>query len=250
KLLSALALRGDLQLSTTDIKILASKSFRYMLKFLANVPNAATAVEFLKLTEAIANVSPEPAALKEQVGWIANQILQKQWRDQRLLKSESLAYLIRKQIVESSDPIKIIEDYITGFNALAKGNAEILETFAFLDNETFLNFYKTVFAQLNQLCSKIPEIIQETEDDDQEVKVLQNLEKLSIVFANLMKVGKYRNFISKKGFLAVFLKRGKDFMDSWNRFAMVQLSKFFRENMEDIKFVLENIQKGTRDLQV
>ncbi|KAJ3112821.1 Fanconi anemia group D2 protein [Nowakowskiella sp. JEL0407] len=263
-LLTSIAKRAELQLNTTiNMQQLTGIVFGYMLKFFKNVPNLNTAIQYLKLMEAIANTSVDPQKLGDKIGWLADRILEKDWDDQRMIKPDGLSYLINKQITERDQPLEVIARYITtAFPALQENNETELQSFALLDNETFITFYKEVFTQLVLVCSRVSkkskpgqgknrtgvtETGEDEEDDGEVIEKMTNFEKLAMGFSGIIQVTK--SIAEKKGVLAVMLKKGRDFMDAWNKNVMGVLSRYFRDDMDAVKRILTLLQKGTRDLQ-
>ncbi|KAJ3089632.1 Fanconi anemia group D2 protein [Quaeritorhiza haematococci] len=224
-----------------DVQVLATEAYAYFENFTKNLTTAAHAVLMLKLLEVTAGLAPEPAELYEKVGELADKFMKREWNDCRNLKSESLIYLISRQISRSANPMVRIDKYANVvFQALLESDSDILIQHPLLNRETFPNFFKTTFEQLNVVASQFRV---ESRDADVELVAIQQM-----VSAFSKMVDTVKSF-DKRQMLSLVLKQGKSFVESFQKRMLPSLGKVFRKHTNDVVGVLKILQSGTRLLQ-
>ncbi|RHZ86697.1 hypothetical protein Glove_46g140 [Diversispora epigaea] len=228
--------------SLDDLQQSADNAFQFFQDFASRLPTVSLAILFHKILIKITELSPESSKLIAMSGEIARGFASRQWNDSKKLNSDSIIYLVQKDIKHSSNPIERIMSYASDiFTSIESHDDEITETYPLFNRETFPHFYKALFIELVEMLRDFrPENFNYTAD------VMTYITHTIDCFQKLVSFIKINH---KRVVLSVSLKHGRNFIDLFLRKMLPLMDKNFTFYREEILSIIKNFQISTRSLQ-
>ncbi|XP_038668229.1 Fanconi anemia group D2 protein isoform X1 [Scyliorhinus canicula] len=234
-----------------ELEELIRQTFRYLQNFHSSIPRCATAVTLTQLLMVIAKKSLDNQ-YKEKIASIARGFLCQSWvlptgeKEKGNKYNEALETLLCIYLKHADDVLKSVEE-IAGvgipelLNSTKDGSSH---TFPTLSRQTFLVFYRVMMRELDKSVKSISAGLQSDPTEVQTEKLLRwNVAVRDFhILVNLVKV------FDSRPVLAVCLKHGRLFIESFLKHGMPLLDNSFKKHREDAQSLLKTLQLSTRQL--
>ncbi|CAG8437955.1 7516_t:CDS:10 [Diversispora eburnea] len=228
--------------SLDNLQQSADNAFQFFQDFASRLPTVGLAILFHKILIKITELSPESSKLIAMSGEIARGFASRQWNDSKKLNSDSIIYLVQKDIKHSSNPIERIMSYASDiFSSIESHDDDITETYPLFNRETFPHFYKALFIELVEMLRDF-----RPENFDYTADVMTYITHTIDCFQKLVSFIKINH---KRVVLSVSLKHGRNFIDLFLRKMLPLMDKNFSFYREEILSIIKNFQISTRSLQ-
>ncbi|XP_078066044.1 Fanconi anemia group D2 protein [Mustelus asterias] len=234
-----------------ELEELVRQTFRYLQNFHSSIPRCATAVTLTQLLIVIAKKSLDNQD-KEKIASIARGFLCQSWilptgeKEKGNKYNEALETLLCIYLKHADDVLKSVEE-IAGvgvpelLNSTKDGSSN---TFPTLSRQTFLVFYRVMMRELDKSVKNISAGLQSDPAEMQIEKLLRwNVAVRDFhILVNLVKI------FDSRPVLAVCLKHGRLFIESFLKQGMPLLDNSFKKHREDAQSLLKTLQLSTRQL--
>ncbi|CAG8451010.1 4382_t:CDS:10 [Acaulospora morrowiae] len=217
-------------------------AFKYFQDFASRLPTASLAILFHKILIKITELSPDPSKLAVMSGEIARGFASRQWSDVKKLNSDSVIYLVQKDIRHSPNPMERITSYVTDIISPDENQTvDLNESYPLFNNETLPYFYKALFMELVEILRYFHPGNFESNAD-----IMSHITKTVVCFQNFVLFIKIKH---KRAILSVALKYGRNFIDLFLKKMLPLMDKNFSTYREEIISIIGTFQKSTRRLQ-
>ncbi|CAG8441668.1 4041_t:CDS:10 [Acaulospora colombiana] len=220
----------------------ASNTFKYFQDFVPRLPTVNLAILFHKILIKVTELSPDSRKLAEMSGDIARGFVSRQWNDVKKLNSESVIYLVQKDVRHSSNPMERIASYATSiFSPNEAHEDDPTELYPLLNNETLPYFYKALFMELVEVLRNF-----QPGNFEHNADIMSHITSTVVCFQNFVLFIKIKH---KRAILSVALKYGRSFIDMFLKKMLPLMDKNFSTYREEIISIIGTFQKSTRRLQ-
>lgn len=253
---------GTTQLTQAYVMALGKRAFSYFAKFAESVTDPAGATALLRLLGTVADRAQMYSLEQRGIRDVAEGFLRRNWlcrvgtsnvpqRPQGAHFNECLQVMLSTFLSESECVLESLHQLATDClpsildeSPPAQQEEEQSKQFPTLDKSTLNVYYKTMFSNLADGVQSLS--IKVATNQEEKVKQLEKWTLAVEIFHKLVEVVKK---LSVRKNLAVCLKFGRQFLDSFLRNGMPLLDSLFKSHPAEVQALLKNLQQSTRYLQ-
>uniref|UniRef100_T1JPF9 Transcriptional repressor p66 coiled-coil MBD2-interaction domain-containing protein n=1 Tax=Strigamia maritima TaxID=126957 RepID=T1JPF9_STRMM len=234
------SLRGGSQLSFEDHVV---RALDYVIKFGNSLPTFACASGILSLATSLWKVN-KIKSHHTKIGNLAVDFLKQPWFDREgnsergLRHNECLQQILTIALQMNSDPIKLLQDFVTvAFSELLAAEEES-KSYRTLNKFSFATYYRVLFLSLVKEMKQIS-----TQEKGAAILRWRLCVEIFLILVNAVKVYKSQTCI------LTCLKCSRSFVENFVKLGIPVLETGFKQHKDDVIGLLRSFQTGTRFVQ-